>query len=377
MCSSDLREFRASATWNKMGKKKKPQIPEEIFHLPRHASLAAGKQPASIIDTHTHLLSTFETYHKVYPDGYQSYHDFVRGFYRSQADSASTSSPEPHHSVDILIDVWCEAPIDPKWKEMADSALEEQSRAALWGGVEYWFLMGIHPHNASQYTDAVEEDIINAMQHPRCRGWGEIGLDYHYMNSPAEVQKTVLRRQLKHAVALSKPITIHTREADEDIERIMKEEIPKDHKIHVHCFTDSPTLARNLLTHFPNLYIGITGVITYGTNLNTAQVIRDMVGEPASFDVSRLRIVLETDAPYMVPANIYESLSLTSGKSVRLALSHSGMIPWTAEFVASLVNVELGHDAVLSSSSSSTSMALDANDILTISRKNARAVYGV
>lgn len=76
----------------------------------------------------------------------------------------------------------------------------------------------------------------------------------------------------------------------------------------------------------------------------------------------------------MVPANIYESLSLTSGKSVRLALSHSGMIPWTAEFVASLVN-EREQDAVLSSSSTSTT--LDANDILTISRKNARAVYGV
>lgn len=103
--------------------------------------------------------------------------------------------------------------------------------------------------------------------------WGS-GLDYHYMNSPAEVQKAVLRRQLKHAVSLGKPITIHTREADEDIEGIMIDELPKAHKvcpsahflsppstlqIHVHCFTDSPELALRLLSHFPNLYIGITG----------------------------------------------------------------------------------------------------------------------
>jgi TatD DNase family protein len=115
------------------------------------------------------------------------------------------------------------------------------------------------------------------MAHPRCVGWGEIGLDYHYDNSPREQQQEVLRRQLRHAVRLGKPLTIHTREAEEDTERILKEEVPKDHKvqssgldiplfcspysmqIHVHCFTDSPQFAQRLLDHFPNLYIGITG----------------------------------------------------------------------------------------------------------------------
>lgn len=66
----------------------------------------------------------------------------------------------------------------------------------------------------------------------------------------------------------------------------------------------------------------------------------------------------------MVPANIYESISLTSSKSVRLPLSHSGMIPWTAAFVADIVNAELG-------------TTLDANDVLEVSRANARSVYGV
>jgi hypothetical protein len=58
-----------------------------------------------------------------------------------------------------------------------------------------------------------------------------LGLDYHYMNSPAEVQQAVLRRQLKHAVSLGKPVTIHTREADADIESIMIEELPKEHRV--------------------------------------------------------------------------------------------------------------------------------------------------
>lgn len=117
------------------------------------------------------------------------------------------------------------------------------------------------------------------MHHPRCVGYGEIGLDYHYNNSPPAIQQEILIRQLRLAVRLKKPLTIHTREADHDIERILKAEVPQNHpvrtapkineapilltappsQIHIHCFTDSPALAIALLDHFPNLYIGITG----------------------------------------------------------------------------------------------------------------------
>ena len=54
------------------------------------------------------------------------------------------------------------------------------------------------------------------MGHPRNVGWGEMGLDYHYDNSPRDVQREVFKRQLQHAVRLQKPLTIHTREAEED-----------------------------------------------------------------------------------------------------------------------------------------------------------------
>lgn len=58
-----------------------------------------------------------------------------------------------------------------------------------------------------------------------------MGLDYHYEYSPREIQKEVFTRQLRHAVRLGKPLTIHTREAEEDTTRILKEEVPKDHKV--------------------------------------------------------------------------------------------------------------------------------------------------
>ena len=69
------------------------------------------------------------------------------------------------------------------------------------------------------------------MAHPRCVGWGEIGLDYHYDNSPRDLQKAVFARQLKQAIRLQKPLTIHTREAEDDTERILKEEVPKNHPV--------------------------------------------------------------------------------------------------------------------------------------------------
>jgi TatD DNase family protein len=72
---------------------------------------------------------------------------------------------------------------------------------------------------------------IDAMAHPRCVGWGEMGLDYHYDNSPRDIQQKVFIRQLKQAVKLAKPLTIHTREADDDTERILKEHVPQEHKV--------------------------------------------------------------------------------------------------------------------------------------------------
>lgn len=196
-----------------------------------------------------------------------------------------------------------------------------------------------------------------ALNHPLCVGLGEIGLDYHYTRSPQDVQKTVFAQQLKLAVEKGKPLTIHTRKAEEDTERIMKEIIPKDHPVHVHCFTDSPDFALRLLSHFPNLHIGITGVVTFSTNLNTADLLRQMVRSPELF-----RIVLETDAPYMVPSNVYPALLAdpTFTKQTRLPLSHSLMIPFTAQYVASV----LGD-------------AWDTKGVLTAGREGARRVYGV
>ncbi|EIN06476.1 hydrolase [Punctularia strigosozonata HHB-11173 SS5] len=326
-----------------MGKKKNSTPSEEHLLLVGHPS-----SKAPVVDTHTHLVSTFSFYQAKYKDGRLlsgSIYEFAKEMYRG-------------HNVEAIVDVYCEAPVERIWKEIADSALTPEDRQKNWNGTEYWFVMGVHPHEAKNYNDDVERDILEAMNHPRCVGWGEIGLDYHYDNSPREIQQNVFRRQLRHAIRLGKPLTIHTREAEEDTERILKEEAPKDHKIHIHCFTDSPEFAQRLLDHFPNLYVGITGVITYSTNLNTSAVIRNL----AASESSKLRIVLETDAPFMVPGNIYKSPSLT-GMRGKFPLCHTGMLPWTAEFVADVAG---GADK-----------GWDVDRVMGEGRENARSMYGI
>lgn len=82
------------------------------------------------------------------------------------------------------------------------------------------------------------------MKHPRCVGWGEMGLDYHYDNSPRDIQQQVFIRQLKQAVNLKKPLTIHTREAESDTERILIEHVPKEHPASF-CLCIYPVLLSN------------------------------------------------------------------------------------------------------------------------------------
>jgi len=183
----------------------------------------------------------------------------------------------------------------------------------------------------------------------KCKAWGEMGLDYHYNLSPPDVQKRVLIRQLEKAVSLGRNIVIHTREADDDIFEILTKYVPKETHIHIHCFTDTPALAASLLSHFPNLYIGVTGVITYSSNVNTAEAVKAAPLE---------RLLLETDSPFMTPNNAQKAVKELTGKSSRIPVCWSALIPWTAEWVANIKEVSV-------------------EKVLEVTTENAKRMYGI
>ncbi|KAJ8355486.1 hypothetical protein SKAU_G00182800 [Synaphobranchus kaupii] len=164
-----------------------------------------------------------------------------------------------------------------------------------------WGAFGCHPHFAKEYNDVHERSILAAMRHPKAVAFGEIGLDYsHKCTTDVATQKQVFERQLRLGVEMRKPLVIHCRDADEDLLKIMKKEVPRDYKIHRHCFTNSYEVIEPFLQEFPNLSVGFTALITYPRAVEAKDAVRRIPLD---------RIVVETDAPYFLPRQVSKSVS--------------------------------------------------------------------
>ncbi|XP_034538104.1 putative deoxyribonuclease TATDN2 isoform X2 [Notolabrus celidotus] len=177
---------------------------------------------------------------------------------------------------------------------------EIMMKQGLWEGLlsedMVWGAFGCHPHFAKNYSSVHEHNIMMAMRHPKAVAFGEMGLDYSHKNSTdSSKQKKVFERQLRLAVTMQKPLVIHCRDADDDLLEIMKKCVPRDYKIHRHCFTNSYPVIEPFLTEFPNLYVGFTALITYPSATAARAAVRQI---PLN------RIVLETDAPYFLPRGV-------------------------------------------------------------------------
>ncbi|XP_040214779.1 putative deoxyribonuclease TATDN2 isoform X2 [Rana temporaria] len=185
-----------------------------------------------------------------------------------------------------------------------------------------WGAFGCHPHFAQYYNDQLQEEMMQAMRHPKAIAYGEMGLDYsHKCSTTIPDQHAVFEKQLKLAVPLGKPLVIHCRDADEDLFRIMKKWVPHDYKIHRHCFTGNYKDIEPFLDEFPNMSVGFTAVLTYPSAGNA----RDAVSR-----IPLDKLIVETDAPFFVPRQVPKSLC---------KFSHPGLAVHTVEEVARLKNL--------------------------------------
>ncbi len=147
---------------------------------------------------------------------------------------------------------------------------------------------GIHPHEASNATDADFDTIASFLSDDKCVALGEIGLDYHYDFSPRDVQKTVFERQLCMASELSMPVIIHDREAHADcVDAVLRH---RDVKGVFHSFSGSAETAAVLQK--AGWYISFSGSLTFK---NANNLIR------AAEVVANDRLLVETDSPYLTP----------------------------------------------------------------------------
>jgi TatD DNase family protein len=151
--------------------------------------------------------------------------------------------------------------------------------------------VGTHPHHAAEEPDIMVEELVELARHPKVVAIGEAGLDYHYDNSPRDVQKKSFRTHIAAARETGLPLVIHARDADADIARMLEEETAKGaFPFVLHCFTGGPELARRGLAL--GGYISFSGVVTF----KSADALRDI-----ALAVPYDRLLVETDAPYLAP----------------------------------------------------------------------------
>ena len=118
---------------------------------------------------------------------------------------------------------------------------------------------------------------------------GEIGLDYHWNYGTARRQRDLFEGQLRIAREMGKPVIIHTRDADDDMRKILRT-TSFAHGGIMHCFSSKVELLETALD--ADLHISFAGPITYRKN----ETLRGMLAR-----VPLERLLLETDSPYLSP----------------------------------------------------------------------------
>lgn len=167
----------------------------------------------------------------------------------------------------------------------------EGVRAAAAKANDIWCTVGVHPHEASGSPQADVAKLTALADDSKVVGFGETGLDFYYDHSPREAQAENFSVHIKAAQATGLPIVIHTRDADEKTDAMLREAMAQKPFTGVlHCFSSGEALARTALEL--GLYISISGIVTF----KTAEALRDIV---RWFPVERM--LVETDAPFLAP----------------------------------------------------------------------------
>lgn len=175
---------------------------------------------------------------------------------------------------------------------------------------------GVHPHNAKSYDANTERQLQKLAENEKVVAIGEIGLDYHYDNSPREKQKEVFISQIRLAKELGLPIVIHDREAHKDCLDILEKEKTPGMKGVFHCYSGSAEMVRQIIDM--DFYISFTGVITFK---NANKILRAVEAVPLD------KLLSETDCPYLSP------------EPVRGRRNHPGNVRYVVEQLAKIKEI--------------------------------------
>ena len=151
--------------------------------------------------------------------------------------------------------------------------------------------VGTHPHNAGEEADVSTGELVDLSAHSKVVAIGEAGLDYFYDRSPRDVQADVFRRHIDAARRTGLPLVIHSRDADSDMEVILRDEGGKGaFPFILHCFSSGAALAQAGVEL--GGYVSFSGILTFPKSEELREIAKT---------IPRDRLLVETDAPYLAP----------------------------------------------------------------------------
>lgn len=152
--------------------------------------------------------------------------------------------------------------------------------------------VGFHPNGAAAFDTAALTQLRTLAAHPKVVAIGEIGLDYHWDESPRPVQRRVFEQQLALASELNKPVIIHQREAAEDTMTVLRQwgAGGKHPGLVLHSFSGDRAMAEEAVAL--GFYLGISGPVTFKNARDLPEIV---VTAPLD------RLLVETDAPFLAP----------------------------------------------------------------------------
>jgi TatD DNase family protein len=194
-------------------------------------------------------------------------------------DQANVLDRSRAAGVDLMLNI---ATRESEWDAVLDTAVREP---------DVWATVGIHPHEADEHPHIDTAKLVERAAHPRVVGIGETGLDYYYDHSDRDRQQNSFRSHIVAARDTGLPLIVHTREAEEDTLRIMREEMGKGaYSGVIHCFTASGAFADAAMEL--GFYISISGIVTFKS-------AKDLQETAARLPIDRL--LVETDSPFLAP----------------------------------------------------------------------------
>lgn len=167
----------------------------------------------------------------------------------------------------------------------------EQIRAISERYANVFHSVGTHPHSAGDERGISAEEIIQLASHPKCVAIGEAGLDYFYDKAPRDAQAEGLRTHIAAARMMGLPLVIHARDADTDMEMILREETGKGaFPFLLHCFSSGQRLADVGIEL--GGYVSFSGILTFKRSEELRSIAKTVPHD---------RLLVETDAPYLAP----------------------------------------------------------------------------